>query len=130
MSALGRARAAAAVAMLLAAGGCGKHVTKAPLVSGGDAERGKIAIESYGCGACHTIPGIPGARGLVGPPLGDVGRRVYIAGVLPNDPESMVRWIMNPPAVDPKTAMPELGVTERNARDIAEYLYALAAGRR
>jgi len=128
MSALGRALAASAAAALLAAAGCGKRVTKAPLIAGADAERGKTAIESYGCGACHTIPGVRGARGLVGPPLADVGRRVYIAGVVPNDPENMVRWIMNPPTVDSKTAMPDLGIPEGVARDMAEYLYVLSGG--
>jgi cytochrome c1 len=107
---------------------CGKQVTKAPVVAGGNAERGKIAIRAYGCGSCHTIRGVVGARGLVGPPLSDVAEHMYIAGVLPNEPENIVRWIMNPPAVDAKTAMPALGVSEQAARDIAEYLYSLKGG--
>jgi cytochrome c2 len=102
---------------------CGKHVTKSPIVAGGNADRGRIAIGRYGCGSCHMIPGVTGARGLVGPPLEGIGQRMYIAGVLSNDPENIVRWIMDPPAADAKTAMPKLGVTERDARDIAEYLY-------
>ena len=119
-------RSAFVVALTLAA--CGKHVTKVPIVTGGDAERGKLAMKEYGCGSCHTIPGVTGARALVGPPLGDVASRMYIAGVLPNEPDNMVRWIMNPPSVDSKTAMPYLGVTERDARDMAEYLYELRSG--
>jgi len=103
---------------------CKRHVTKAPTVAGGNAERGRVAIQRYGCGACHTIPGIASARGLVGPPLQHIGQRMYIAGVLPNQPENIVRWIMDPPANDAKTAMPKLGVAERDARDIAEYLYS------
>jgi cytochrome c len=130
MPALGSVRAKAVLAIAMAAAGCRTHVSKEPLVAGGDVERGRLAIESYGCGSCHTIPGVHGARGLVGPPLADVGRRVFIAGVLPNDPRNMVRWIMNPPAVDSKTAMPDLGVPERDARDMAEYLYVLSVGRR
>lgn len=102
---------------------CGKHVTRASIVAGGSAERGALAIKRYGCGACHTIPGIMAPRGLVGPPLAGIAQRMYIAGVLPNEPENAVRWIMDPPATDSKTAMPKLGVTERDARDIAEYLY-------
>jgi cytochrome c2 len=113
------------VLLLLALIQCGKHVSKAPIVPGGNAERGKMAVSKYGCGSCHAIPGIPSARGLVGPPLEDVGRRSYIAGVLPNEPENIVRWIRNPPAVDDKTAMPFLGVSEQDARDIAEFLYRL-----
>lgn len=123
MSTLARGWGSVLVAVALAA--CGKHVSKVPIVTGGDAERGKFAMKEYGCGSCHTIPGLTGARGLVGPPLGDVASRMYIAGVLPNEPDNVVRWIMNPPSVDSKTAMPYLGVTERDARDMAEYLYEL-----
>jgi cytochrome c oxidase assembly factor CtaG len=90
-----------------------------------DAGRGKVAIRRYGCGSCHTIPGISGANGLVGPPLAQIASRVYIAGVLTNEPDNMIRWIENPPGVDSKTAMPNMGVTSRDARDIAAYLYTL-----
>jgi len=95
------------------------------MISNADAGRGRAAIRRYGCGSCHSIPGITGADGLVGPPLGQIASRVYIAGVLPNEPENMIRWIQNPPAVDEKTAMPNMGVTARDARDIAAYLYTL-----
>jgi cytochrome c2 len=116
-------RAAAIFVVTMAIVACGKRVTKAPIVAGGNAERGKVAIKHYGCGSCHTIPGIMAARGLVGPPLEGVGQRMYIAGVLSNPPENIVQCIMDPPANYPKTAMPKLGVTEGDARDIAEYLY-------
>ena len=95
------------------------------LVPNGSPDRGRVAIRRYGCASCHTIPGIAGARGLVGPPLSQMASRVYIAGVLPNEPDNMIRWIENPPAVDDKTAMPNMGVSERDARDIAAYLYTL-----
>ncbi|MFL5523379.1 MAG: cytochrome c oxidase assembly protein, partial [Gemmatimonadaceae bacterium] len=98
---------------------------QANLIAGADVDRGRTAIKRYGCGSCHNIPGVTGAAGLVGPPLDDVARRVYIAGVLPNEPDNMIRWIENPPAIDPKTAMPYMGVTTRDARDIAAYLYNL-----
>jgi len=79
----------------------------------------------YGCGACHVIPGVTGATGMVGPPLDGWSRRVYIAGNLANTPENLVRWIRYPQAVEPGTAMPDLGVNEADARDIAAYLYSL-----
>jgi len=90
-----------------------------------DPDRGRAAIRRYGCGSCHDIPGVRGAGGMVGPPLGQVSERVFIAGVLPNEPDNMIRWIENPQAVDPKTAMPNAGVSSRDARDIASYLYTL-----
>jgi len=92
---------------------------------GGDAARGRVALRQYGCVACHTIPGVVGADGLVGPPLAGIGGRAYIAGVLTNTPEHMVLWIVNPRGVDSLTAMPITGVGEREARDIATYLYTL-----
>src|SRR5207237_7036857 len=75
--------------------------------------RGRAAIAKYGCGSCHTIPGITGAHGLVGPPLGQIASRVFIAGVLANEPDNMIRWIQNPPGIDSKTAMPNMGVPPR-----------------
>ena len=95
------------------------------LTNGGDAARGKELIRSYGCGSCHTIPRVTGAEASVGPSLQGIATRAYIAGVLPNQPENMIRWIMNPPGVDDKTAMPNLHVTATDARDIAAYLYTL-----
>lgn len=97
----------------------------AAAMTGGSPQRGKTAISKYGCATCHTIPGVHGADALVGPPLTQMGSRSYIAGVLPNTPDNMIRWIQNPPQVDQLTAMPNLGVTEQDARDIAGYLYTL-----
>jgi cytochrome c len=91
----------------------------------GDPARGRIAIGRYGCVACHVIPGIPNPRSEVGPPLAHIARRSYIAGVLPNTPADMVRWLRNPPAVDQRTAMPDMGVSAEDAQDIAAYLYTL-----
>ncbi|MBV8902412.1 MAG: cytochrome c oxidase assembly protein [Acidobacteriia bacterium] len=93
-------------------------------VTGGDPVRGHAAILKYGCGSCHAIAGVSGATGLVGPSLTGIGNRMYVAGVLRNTPENIVRWIRNPKQVDEKTAMPALGVTPQDAIDIAAYLYS------
>ncbi len=93
-------------------------------VPGGDADRGRLHVARYGCAACHQIPGF-GASGRVGPPLNDVAVRGYIGGVLPNQPQNLVAWIVDPPAHAPGTAMPNLGVSREEARDIAAYLYTL-----
>jgi cytochrome c1 len=94
----------------------------------GNAQHGKQLIRSYGCGACHTIPGVRAARGLVGPPLYFFGERTMIAGQLPNTPENLTRWIEHPRQIEPKTAMPDLGVSASEAYDIAAYLYTLRQG--
>jgi cytochrome c1 len=95
------------------------------MTNGGDPHRGQSAIRAYGCGTCHTVPGVRGADALVGPPLTSMGARAYIGGVMKNTPDNMIRWIQDPPAVDPMTAMPKLNVSEADARDIASYLYTL-----
>ena len=93
--------------------------------TGGDAGRGEALIVSHGCGSCHTIPGIRGAHGMVGPPLLWFSRRTYIAGEVPNTPDNLVRWVQSPRSIEPTTAMPVLGLTTQQARDVAAYLYTL-----
>ena len=119
--------AAFAIAAWLVVAGCNAgNATRPYLVAtGGNAEHGKQLINAYGCGACHIVPGIQGARGLVGPPLLYFGQRTMIAGELPNTPDNLVRWIENPKAIEPKTAMPDLGLAADQANDIAAYLYTL-----
>lgn len=114
-----------AAAALLAACQGGRSEGGEIHVMGGDAARGAAAIGEFGCGTCHTIPGIRGASGSVGPPLTFWSRRSYIAGALPNAPDNLIRWIMDPHAIEPGTAMPDMGVSEQQARDVAAYLYTL-----
>lgn len=92
--------------------------------TGGDPARGRAAILAHGCAACHTIPGVPGDAN-VGPPLARVGGRAYLGGVLVNTPANMTAWLKDPPGVDPKTAMPNLGLPDADVTDIACYLYTL-----
>src|SRR5690242_5980388 len=109
----------------LALAGCSSGPQRAAVFTSGDAGRGRDVIQYYGCGSCHSIGGIDTARGQVGPPLNGVRDRVYIAGMLQNDPTNMARWIRNPKTVNPQTAMPYLGVTDKDAEDIVAYLYSL-----
>ena len=89
----------------------------------GDPRRGARLIAWFGCGSCHTLREIPGAAGVVGPPLDGVGRRVYIVGMLRNTPDNLVRWISHPQSVVPGNVMPDMGIDYADARDIAAYLY-------
>ena len=109
---------ACALIGLAALAGC----EEAPLE--GEAARGQALIVDYGCGTCHVIPEVPGANGLTGPPLSAMRRQAYVAGVLPNTPEALARFIMDPQEVDPRSAMPELGVDADDAAAIAAFLYA------
>jgi cytochrome c1 len=89
----------------------------------GDPDRAADHVTRYGCGGCHTIPGLPGADGKVAAPLTGMRARVYVGGVLPNTAENLVAWIVDPPAFSPRTAMPVTGITPAEARDVAGYLY-------
>lgn len=109
----------------LAACGVSSHSPVSQQVPGGDAGRGKQAMRHYGCGACHGIPGIADARGNVGPPLNGMAERRIVAGVLSNEPANLIHWIQDPQSVVPGNAMPNSGVTDDDARDIATYLYTL-----
>ncbi|OON60552.1 cytochrome C [Massilia sp. KIM] len=88
----------------------------------GDPERGRIALTQYACHACHVVPGVTGSEVYVGRPLEDLSKRKYIAGQLPNSQANLVRWIRDPQSIDPETAMPAMGVSERDALDISAYL--------
>ncbi|MGZ5888145.1 MAG: c-type cytochrome [Ramlibacter sp.] len=102
--------------------GCSKDPKVDP-VSGGNPQAGKLLLDRYGCAACHEIKGLAQARSQVGPSLKQIRDASYVAGVLPNSADNLEKWIMHPREIDPKTAMPELGVTRSEARDMAAYLY-------
>lgn len=106
--------------------GCGASVdSRDGIVAGGDAGRGRAALERHDCGVCHVIPGVRGAPGRVGPSLKDFAHRPNLAGKFATGGENLVRWIIDPPAMAPHTAMPAVGVPEPDARDMAAYLLTL-----
>lgn len=113
-----------ALAFATALGACGESA-RTEVVPAGDAERGRLLLRQYGCGSCHRIPGVAAADGNIGPPLDRIGKRVYLAGVLPNSPANMVRWIRAPQAIKPQTMMPNLQVAEPHAIDMMAHLYRL-----
>jgi cytochrome c1 len=116
---------AALCGLLLA--GCGPAPDE-PLrrwqVEAADLSRGRQLMSQFQCGSCHAVPGVPGG-GQRAPALERFGRRAYIAGQLPNSPEVLQRWLLDPPAMLPGTTMPRLGLSERDARDVAGYLLSL-----
>jgi cytochrome c len=120
-SVVGTGVVVAALALVGCGGGGGSKAQR--IVPGGDPGRGARLIEQYGCGSCHTIPGISGANGTVGPKLADFASARYIGGVIPNTPQNLIAWIENPKRFSPQTVMPNLAVTPDQARDIAAYLY-------
>lgn len=112
----------AALAVALSAAGCEGQATTGERT---DTEQAVRLIRVSGCGGCHDIPGVPGATGVVGPSLHGIGRRVFLAGMLRNEPGAMVRWLRDPQGVVPGNAMPNMGIGEEDARIIAAYLATL-----
>lgn len=91
-------------------------------------DEARALIDANGCGTCHRIPDTQGADGLTGPPLAAMSRQAYVAGVVPNTPEALAAFIADPQEIDPRTAMPDLGLSLDEARLIAQYLYAVGEG--
>ena len=117
-------RACVAILTIIVLSACSDKSPKSnPAFADADPERGKAALAKYGCIACHTIPGIPSSNVLTAPPLIGISQRSYLAGMLENTPQNLRRWIQHPRQVNPHTAMPEQGVTDRDASDMAAYLY-------
>jgi cytochrome c len=92
--------------------------------NGGDKQNASNLMIHYGCPTCHVIPGVPGAAGKVGPSLVNLAQRSYLAGTLQNSPDNLAVWIQHPQRIHLGTAMPEMGVTPADAKDIAAFLEA------
>ena len=118
--------AAVVAAVVVAVAGCDGPQRPPSILGDADAARGREALVRYGCGACHQIPGVRGARGIVGPSLDGVASRRYLAGRVINEPHNLIAWIRTPRTVDPQTIMPDLAVSEPDARDMAAFLYRSA----
>lgn len=122
----------AAICVILAAsilgwkveGDRSEMVRTAVAMTSGDPSQAPTLLVRFGCGGCHTIPGVPGADGKVGPDLADLRERVYVGGVLWNSSDNLIGWIVDPQRFSPHSAMPATGITEAEARDVAAYLYA------
>jgi cytochrome c1 len=121
----GAAMALAATVAALCLAGCRNHASPVAAMAAPDVDRGRAAIAHYSCGACHVIDGVANAHGRVGPMLNRFREQTMIAGRLPNTTDNLVRWIRDPQAVDSGNAMPNLGIDEPTARDIAAYLYTV-----
>ena len=122
----------AAIVVVIAGGFAANHiearqrlVERVRTMTGGDPDAGRAAIKIHSCGGCHQIPGVHGAAGKVGPPLGGFAGRTYIGGRLNNTPDNLAAWILDPHAFDPRSAMPPTEASATEARDMAAYLYTL-----
>ncbi len=116
---------ALAIAILANIANNGTSAMAKQQVPQGDPLQAPQAIQKYGCGSCHAIPGVAGAEGTVGPKLTNISERSFLAGELPNTPDNLILWIQHPQHVKPGNDMPEMGVSDADARNIAAYLYSM-----
>jgi cytochrome c len=112
----------ALITLALTSAGCSREA-KANHAGGAANRSAPNLMIQYGCPTCHVISGVPGAVGKVGPPLESLGQRSYLAGTLSNTPGNLEHWLMHPQSIHPGTAMPEMGVTPADAREIGKFLY-------
>jgi cytochrome c2 len=110
---------------LLISGCSAVPLVRSQQVGSGEAQLGQQLVVDYGCVSCHVVPGVRSEPSWVGPPLTHWGQRSYIAGSLVNNEDNLVRWLTDPQSVEEGTAMPDLGVTEQDARNIAAYLLSI-----
>lgn len=122
-----RAGAVAGLALVVAAtlGGCSGGGEARSGRGFGDPDRGKLYVGRQACGSCHLIPGEEQSDGLAGPPLTRFADRAVIAGVLPNTPDNLARWLKSPQSIVPGNAMPDMGLGDQQARDVAAFLETL-----
>jgi mono/diheme cytochrome c family protein len=120
------------IALIVLAAGSGscrgihlEEEVESAVVLRGNPERGVAVIEQSNCGSCHTIPGVRGAHGMAAAPLTWFSRRTFIAGEVPNTAENLVSWIKSPQSIEARTAMPAVGLSDQQARDVAAYLYTV-----
>ncbi len=100
------------------------RLTPAPNVAG-DPESGRRLFATTGCAGCHTLASLSNATGVSGPVLANVVLRPTLAGeAIPMTPETMTRWLLDPSALKPGTPMPNVGLTDPQARDITAFLYS------
>jgi cytochrome c oxidase subunit 2 len=88
--------------------------------------RGQATFLEHGCSACHTIRGTS-AAGQIGPDLTHVASRASIgAATLPNQPDTLVRWIRDTDGVKPGVHMPAFrALTTDELAALAAYLGGL-----
>jgi len=89
-----------------------------------DAAEGAKIFANSPCTTCHRIDGV--SKGYMGPDLSHFGTRTTLgAGILPNTPENVARWVTDPDAIKPGAQMPKLGISGDHLHDLAAYLESL-----
>jgi cytochrome c oxidase subunit 2 len=85
---------------------------------------GEHVFQQNTCVSCHSIRGLPGATGTVGPDLTHLGSRSTLgAGVIQNTPDNLRAWIRDAQAIKPGVLMPAFGsLSESDISALVDYL--------
>ena len=93
--------------------------------TGAEAVAGGKLIQTISCGSCHTIRGTP-MKGTFGPDLTHFGSRSGIAAyTLPNTPENLLAWLVDPQAIKPECTMPTVPLPLPQQQQLVAYLEEL-----
>jgi cytochrome c oxidase subunit II len=96
-----------------------------PAVEEPAAQEGRTAFLAQSCVNCHRVRGTS-AEGSYAPDLTHLmSRQTLAAGVVPNTPAELGRWVENPQAVKPGCLMPAFGLDGRQRDLIVGYLQTL-----
>jgi len=86
---------------------------------------GRKAFLAQSCVNCHRVAGTP-AQGKYAPDLTHLmSRQTLAAGMIPNTPENLRRWIDDPQKIKPGCLMPAFGLSDRDRDAIVDYLVTL-----
>ena len=98
--------------------------TAPPPEPDGPAGEGKAIYARSACVGCHTVRGV--SAGRLGPDLTHfASRALFGAGMWPTTADNVVAWLKDPPALKPGSRMPNLHLTDAEARALAAYLTSL-----
>jgi len=97
----------------------------APEPTTDETRRGRHVFESGPCAMCHAIQGTQ-AHGQFAPDLTHVASRPMLAaGRLPNNPQYLAAWIVNPQQFKPGVNMPATPLSSDDLRALVAYLQTL-----
>jgi cytochrome c len=113
------------ILLLVIASACSGDEPQAIEVEGGDPDIGQELVIAYECTSCHYIPGFQESSGHDAPGLQLWPNRAFVAGAAPNRPENVISFLMDPEGIQPGSAMPNLGISEEEARHITAYLFTI-----
>jgi len=102
-----------------------RQVQPAPGPEGAVAQAGRSFFFAQTCANCHAIGGTSAAANAA-PDLTHLAARSQLAaGVIPNTPQDLARWLRNPQQLKPGCQMPNFSLNEDQVTQLVAYLEGL-----